>query len=77
MKLTRYKSIFKEFAAKSREDDFIDAHEKHLVDYFKKNHLYKYGGNGPKMAIEGFAKKNKVKLSGLDINYIADNIYWG
>jgi hypothetical protein len=76
MKLTPWKSIFKEFAQKSNEDYFIDKYEKDLVDYLKKNHLYKYGGNGPKMAIEQYAKKKRLNLKGLDLQYIVDNIYW-
>lgn len=76
MKLTRYKSIFKEFAEKSDEDKFIDKYEKDLVDYFKHNHLYKYGGNGPQIAIEQYAKKKRLNLKGLDLQYIVDNIWW-
>jgi hypothetical protein len=77
IKLTPWKSIFREFAHKSNEDEFIEIHEKDLVDYFKKNHLYKQGGKGPRIAIEQYAKKKKVNLKGLDLKYIVDNIYWG
>lgn len=66
----------KEFAELSNEDSFIQHSEEGIVNYFKDNQLYKYGGNGPLMAIQGYAKVNKVSLKDLDLNYIVDSIYW-